>query len=45
MILNKGKYNVVFDCGTKTRIGKKNCSNVIKDEIRRTFEPHVKDIT
>lgn len=35
----KGKYNVVFDCGTKTGIRKKNCSNVIKDEIRRTFEP------
>lgn len=38
----KGKYNVVFDCGTTTRIGKRNCSEVIKNEIQRTFEPHTR---
>ena len=37
-----GRYNVVFDCGTTTRIGKKNCKKVIEDEIRRTFEPRTR---
>lgn len=38
----KGKYNVVFDCGTTTRIGKRTCIDVIKDEIQRKFEPHTR---
>lgn len=39
---DEGRYNVVFDCGTTTRIGKKNCKKVIEDEIRRTFKLHTR---
>lgn len=33
----KGEYNVVFDCGSSTKIGKGRVEKTVEDQIRRTF--------